>query len=631
MLYFNTYNPLFHHIPSFFPFSKKESLLKGVHTLTQLREKLGANFTVQQWESSRNEIKKIIQNHSTNLEELNLFINEALEWGINQGHYSIEKELADLIDINTLKKLAIKKNQGISINVHELAKTVLSISPPPKQLTFRDKVFNTLRIVRMISFPIFPNLFNMAYEIAALINSPRKFKTLWDRYLLIELAYKFFLIPQLLIKTLTPVLVVPATVYIVAAAIFFAGSIAVTLYQRWYRIVPNEIVNCKNLDHEFEFGTIKPKVGQAEAIHKVILKLMGSNVLLIAKSGEGKTALVNRLVQLKHEGTLPQELARLNFFSLHGGDLMGHTTFGHSEMLIHTKDSIRGLEDRLIIFFDEIDQLTTNEICFQNFKQRFLSEDEAAPKIIAATTEDGYKAILKADKDGSFLQRIVPFELEAASDSQCRMIINELLERSARDLPCTVKAIERVLQLSTKREGAYDYLPNVGRLAKIKKIMSAVIGRCRLAYSSNYCSKELASAKDKYKNLQSNLGLFHRKSSTQLSELNNACSQVNAFQTELDDLKKKTKKIHDTVIHRFNAESEFYQISSQLSQRPSQVELEKRFLLHRFYVEESYDKVIQGQIDQIKSKMDVEINEDLVKAVYQELEIEQKNLDKLGR
>ena len=92
-----------------------------------------------------------------------------------------------------------------------------------------------------------------------------------------------------------------AKVYLVTATIIVAIGLLVSIYQRWLRPLPDEIVNCTNLDKQMEKGVIEPKVGQTREMEKLISALEGGlNVLLIGRSGEGKTSLVHHLIALKH-------------------------------------------------------------------------------------------------------------------------------------------------------------------------------------------------------------------------------------------------------------------------------------------------------------------------------------------
>lgn len=605
MIYLQGYAQTIRQIPFYFKNEKKTSPLQNISTLTQLQEKIVSSFNLETFKACKQDIQKILKNHSNNPLQIETFIAKILEWGIQKGYSSIDDEISALFDDRAFFEL-IRKNPLRDVSIQNVAKKTLSAYAFfPKPVSLSEKLKQGLISIIVILMNPFPNLLNMASEVISLINNQKKFTTLWEKYLLLEIAYKFFLVPHFLVKFLKPIFIVPAKVYLAATLVFFAGCLTATLYQRWFRTVPTEIVNCRNLDQDYQKGVIQPKVGQSLAIQKIVTALLSnSNILLIAKSGEGKTGLVNRLVQLKNEKKLPKELTNLSFFSLHCGDLLGHGSFDHAEMIIQTKDRIEGLEDKLLFFFDELDQLTSNEAFFQTFKQRFLSEDEASPKVIAATTTEGYKKILAKDKDGSFMQRVLPIELESASDLQCRLVIEEMLRRKAGDLPFTQKAIEQVLKLSQKREGEYDYLPHVGRLAKVKKIMGSVIGRCQYAYNPDYISDKMAVARDSNTDLVNN-------------------------ENELRTLKKEAQHIYSINKNKLQHEKEHVEMAAKIAQGVNRVDMNKAYLLREYFVFNALNAVMRKEIDALKDKMDIEINEQLVDSVYKNLVESQKKLDLL--
>ncbi|MBA3722461.1 MAG: ATP-binding protein [Parachlamydiaceae bacterium] len=567
-----------------------------------------ANFSIQQAIFCKTEILKFLnQDEVTEVQYIN-FIKKVMIWGFEQDLRATEDFLTDLIDIKKLKRWAQNKfdnsNQG-SNTIHDIAKCVAEENPNVNPITLKERVALEWKKCRPLFIYFIPNVINIFLEVFNFIDNQKKYTSLWEKHLLVEIVYKFILIPFTLVQILNPILVVPRKVYITSISIILGTGLFIGIYKRWFKPIPNDIVNCKNLDKILENKAVKVKVGQSEALNRLITALLGGmNVLIVGKSGEGKTALAHHLVQLKKEGKLPKQLQKLHMFSLNCGDLMGHGTFGHSEMINQTKDNMEGYESDLLVFFDEIDQLTANPACFQTFKQRFLNEDEPSPAFIAAVTLEGLKKIKQLDIDGSFMQRVEPIVIESAEDEQCRLVLNEFLSRNGKDLPISHDAVDQVIESSKST----SYLPNVGRLAKAKKIMRAVIGRCQYVFSDNYNSKELAKAKDDYQG-------------TALSEVqkrNELRETINASKREEVANKEQIAKIKLCFEKRKMFMTQYSKLAHQLTNKIStSKKVQAEFLLDYLYGKDVFEHLIESQVQPLRSKkIDVEINSDLVKDVF---------------
>lgn len=587
-----------------------------------LKDKLASpEFTLDDFKSLKKSIREYIIVHPQNLNELDALLKSIVQWGMERNPLEIFSDLSEILEAKTMHALAKSKFDEFDIsltNVKQFAQELAHDCPKPVLPGIKERIKNGWGKFRPSVLYFLPNVINIFFEALNSLDNHKKFTSPFEKHMLFDIVCKFVLFPYLLIKILEPILVVPAKVYFVATIIILGGGSLVAAYHRWFKPLPNDIVNCKNLDKHLEAGRVHNKVGQKEAIDKLISALMsGCNVLIVGKSGEGKTALFHLLVQLKKEGKLPEKLARLRNFSLNCGALMGNATFGHAEMINQTKDKIEGIENEFLMCFDEVDQLTSNPACFQTFKQCFLNEDEPNPLFIATTTIHGLDKIMKLDEDGSFMQRVVPIVLESASDEQCRLVINDFLNEHAQNIPVTKEAIDEILRASNDE----DYLPKVGRLAKIKKLMKIALGKCEWAYDAQYISKELATANEEYQSLQQdrfNEG-NHFEKIKKKRELREKISILNA---DLALQKRQVQKIKDCIesrkLFRFNSNQLTHKIAETDVETISEKE-RNLFLLYQLYGEEAFECVINREVDKIKDKMNVRIDKALVESCFKEM------------
>lgn len=584
-----------------------------------------SNYTLEQMKSYREELQTIINSKQADSEELNCFLKKMMNWGISNDPKQAVSFIASLLDLDKFNHFIQTSKDTTFESPLKLANEMIEEFPLPHTPSLKERFGKEWKKFRPLVIYFIPNVINIFIDVFNFLDNQKKFTSLWEKYLLLEIIYKFVLIPYLLIRVLDPILVAPTKVYITAALIFFGAGIFIAAYQRWFKPIPNEIVNCKNLDSLQENGWVKPKVGQSKALNKLIKALMaGSNVIIVGKSGEGKTTLIHHLVQLKKEGKLPKKLENLRLFSMNCGDIMGNGTFGHAEMINQTKEKMEGYEKQLLVFFDEVDQLTNNATCFQTFKQRFLNEDEPHPQFIAATTLKGLEKIKALDDDGSFMQRVIPIVLESAEDTQCRLVLNEFLNRKGCCLPVSDEAVNKVIELSKSDE----YLPNIGRLAKAKKIMRAAIGRCQWAYSPQYISEELAEAKDVYKSLEMEQSYKGRNNSEILAKKKTQRELIDRLEAQLTALKNQVSKIKEFLEKRKMFESDHCKIVHQLGNSASKLdkELQKKYLLYHFYGKDAFEVILKGGVDKIKNEIDVEINELLIQQIFDEFSAELKKL-----
>lgn len=611
-----------------FNFFKNSSFnsIKNIDDLLNLIKNDKFNFN--QFVANKFKIQKLVQNKNENFENINKLLNELMILGLRNDLKLLLEVLSEIFSLEILEKMTKEnlKDMYVFNSAPDLATQVFKEDSSGKKVqTIRHKFNSEWKKFRPLALYFIPNLINLFFDAFNFLDVYENYTSLWEKQLIFDILYKFMFIPSALVKILEPILIVPIKIYTVAAAIFFSLGMFASAYERWFKPLPNSIVNCQNMDRQLELGHVKKKVGDTKTMNKVIAALMsGCNVLLVGKSGEGKTGLVHQFVQYKKDGKLDDKFKDLRSFSLNCSLLMGHGTFNHAEMLHQTRKTIKRIEKKILMFFDEVDQITNNPSCFQSFKEAFLNDDQRNPLFIGATTYVGKEKIQNLDKDGSFMQRVEIIEVEPAQDTQCELMINDFLNRNAKLIPKkegedgSPEIIKKLLEISKSAE----YLPNVGRLAKIKKIMKIALGRCQWAYSNKNISKDLTQAREEYDILLNNpCGTKSRKKIEDVKKLR---EKIQKLETKAETEKKQIQKINDLMQAKLYFENETSVITKQVLQNGSiktdtAIKAQKKFYLLHIFDETWMNKVLESEITKVNPECEIQLNSQLIDKIFEEL------------
>lgn len=604
------------------PVEAKKLSWNHIHDLEDLAGALTTDeMSLQDWQAEQKEIKTLFSQREAYIDEVDVFLKTLMEWGVAHNPEKTIAFLLELVGLSTLQavaKLKTKQDEVPFEDIFDWAKERQELCPLSPKQTFQQQLQVEWRKFRPFALYFIPNLINIFLGAFNFLETNKKYTSLWEKHLLLEIVYKFFLIPYCLVKVLQPLLVVTTKVYAVAALIIASVGTFFAVYQRWFKPLSDEIVNCANLDKKFEQGYLEPKVGQTKELASLIEHLsVGKDVLLLGRSGEGKTALVHHLIQLNHEGKLPPQLQRTHY-EIDGGLLISNVSFGHAELINQTREQIAGYEGQVRIILNEFFQIVRIPNAFLAFKDRFL-DTTPRPQFIACMTFKEFKELEKLDLDGSFRRRVETLAVESSSDDQNRLILTEFINRVAPTLSVTEDAIEKVLELSDEED---QFLPDLGRPSKALKIMTSAIGHCEVAFSSFYMSKELAEAQQE--ELQLKMKIVHQISADDatMSDYRAVRQKIKDLSEELEKHKQQAQKVKKLLNYQHQQKEHYYELTHQLAKAPQNPtiaeDVKKMYLLLNFYGIEATKKVLQSEIDKVKDELDIQIDADLVQQVYDE-------------
>jgi len=642
----------------FSPAPAAPSPFSDVVNLVKLEQKLVSDNNPDHWFLWKKEIKSIIQKNKHHHSELDSFIKAIMAAGIKVNPQKTLSFLMEIIDLDALTNTIKIKDKNFS-NIHSWIEEHVSSCPPPKDSSWIASFMEGVKSWRPLALYFIPNLVNTFLGAFNLLDTNKRYASLWDKYLLLDIIYKFFFIPYFLIKGLENFYGITTKVYLIAAAILAFSAITISCIKKWFK--PNTFIFAENLDIAMEQGKIKPAVGQFKEIQqlKAALELdSGSTVLLVGESGSGKTTLIENLVQEKHRGKLSENLERLTPYKISCGSMFA-VDFGFAQVVNEMKTQIAQMEGKkLLLFFDEFNQIVKNDAnAFRSFKE-FLKENTGV-NIVLAMTRNELQKLNESDKDDdqSFKRMFTKvIEIPSASRQQVRLVAQNHIERLARGILVRKEAIDKIVDYSLDE----NFFPGIGAPAKAKKILEAAIGTCwSVLKSPHFVTEDLNSAYEKLEILNSQAA-FAGKPDTQLeSEIRNQKTEIKTLEETSSILNRQIDKIRKIIAHEQMMVAGYRRITHDVYKKmvgrlkqsdERKVDFEKLsrqsldivnvhqankkqatslpviqpkdqicYLLYYFYGIDAMRELMQREINKLDNKVPVQCDGQLIDRVFEEL------------
>ncbi|MBA2369539.1 MAG: NACHT domain-containing protein [Candidatus Protochlamydia sp.] len=626
-------------IPAFF--SPPVSPFDQIRELDELQN-LTSDWSTDKWLSHTNEVKVFIQSSERGAETLDRFVSHLMQKMIAEDGKDVIKFFSEVLSLEALNALAQFKVQQRNLpvpfdDVFEWAADRAAYCPYKAEPTLGQRVSQEGKRCKQLVFDFIPNLLNTFLSAFKVLVAQRTPASLWEYYLKFDIISKLLLITAYaLIQMLQPFFQTTAKTCLAATSIILGAGIILGCYQKWLKPLPSEILHCTNVDKQMEWENIQTKVGQASELNQVISVLLTgfeeseaakqNNVLLVGKSGSGKTSLLQQFVQLKKEGQLPDKLQELRIFEIDCGMLISSVNFDHGDLINQIKEQISGHENNVLFFLDGIDHLVKNPAAWRTFRKRFF-EDQPSPRFIATTTFKEMEKIQELDEDGSFLSRVEKVLIED-NDMQCRLVVEEYLKYNGTRLTVTKEAVDAVLELSRTE----NYLPQIGRPRKAIRIMEGSIGRCEWTHNwashGKLDSQSLKQARQELLQLERPISRHLSENPDELVALRALRERVRHIQENDNEQKQRIQKLKKIEEEQLNFRKNYFKLTHQLAngrqlrergQRDNVSDIQKKeYILSYFYGIEGFKTRLENQLNQIDPVHPVQVNEGLVRSLFAE-------------
>lgn len=212
----------------------------------------------------------------------------------------------------------------------------------------------------------------------------------------------------------------------------------------------------QNLSEEVSKGNISPVIGRSEEIGLIAETLCREtkrNPLLVGPPGVGKTAIIEGLARLIHEGAGPKALMSKKIYSIQPSSLIAASK-GPVELLENMEAILEEASDTdVILFIDELHTVIgaggipgTDDIA------TLLKPSLARGKVacIGATTDDEYRRYVQRDK--ALERRFQPLMIREMSSEDTLLLLRKSNERSlaARDVEMSDEVLKWIVEFTHK-------------------------------------------------------------------------------------------------------------------------------------------------------------------------------------
>jgi ATP-dependent Clp protease ATP-binding subunit ClpC len=214
---------------------------------------------------------------------------------------------------------------------------------------------------------------------------------------------------------------------------------------------------CRDISKAVEKGELDPVVGRQTEIKRVsqiLSRRKKNNPVLIGDPGVGKSAIVEGLAQLIHDGNAPRTLIGKRIFTLDLASIVAGTKYRgqFEERMKAVLEECKANPD-VVLFIDELHTIVgagnaSGSLDASNIFKPALARGEL--QIIGATTLDEYRENI--EKDGALTRRFQQVLVEEPTLDETKIILNNIKEKYEKHhkVKYTDEAIEECVKLSDR-------------------------------------------------------------------------------------------------------------------------------------------------------------------------------------
>ena len=542
-------------------------------------------------------------------EDLNTFITSLIQKGIETEQ--LEKALdflTHLLDLEKLQQAVKTKTQNACADPVSWAKEKLDLEESCETPLKQGRKFCRF------SVPLISDLIDTFLSAAEALDGSQKHTSIWEKYLIMEILYKFFLTPFQLAKFLEPWLLTPLKVYGSVGLFFSIGLFSINFYKKHLKPLPSKILYLERMEIPSTPAPIRDLAAWGELCQA--LKKEGARPFLIGKSGSGKSSLIDGLIYEQHLEKSP--LKGFTFLAVNLSQAKIDHSFGYGAILDEIAKQIEGHEEEIVLVVDEAQNLVEGGL-LHTFKEKILRKMPKVRCLFATTTIHYKQHFVDPDTDGSVRSTLFPIHVVDTDDAVNIRIFQQYVRLNCQGIHVQEESYTKLLELAKKT----DYLKDVGIPRKGKNILDQAIRVCEAALSADYEHPDLRAKQTELRNLTRSIRSLAVTAENGLQEKLN---ERVAIQNDIKVLNQKTCTHRDRAckLQKITAlRSRMQKMSGRLAaqvvrfQKPREI---KRFLLADIYAAPIlFQQTKEASTSQDLDAQEVCITPTMIETCYQKL------------
>ena len=267
---------------------------------------------------------------------------------------------------------------------------------------------------------------------------------------------------------------------------------------------------CKNLNGLASIGKIDSVIGRKEEIEKierVLARRKCNNVVLVGKSGVGKSCIIEGLAKMIHENDAPISLLNKTIYQLRINEIISGTSMrGMVEERVSKVFSSLKEQKNCILFIDDAHGVINDRKNDENNILSAIQENIANNDIqlIMATTVNGYRTIMNSSPD--LKRRFQRIDVEPLSSEETINVLKQIrgVYENFHSVIYSDDIIEKCVKLSERYitdvslpSSAIAILDETGALKKLKNTEPQELRDIMTEYKSLLKQKEQLITQDK--------------------------------------------------------------------------------------------------------------------------------------
>lgn len=393
-----------------------------------------------------------------------------------------------------------------------------------------------------------PNLINTFMTAFSLFKIGQEPGSAWEANSMLEVYYKFMMIPATLVVVLTAILpIITWQAYLIGVGVVVGIAAILYIYIRWVKPCPNDVEAGENLTEKVKRGELTSVYGRFKEIESLIEKIDNweevnerNGICMHGPSGVGKSELINGLaIELFNR----QEYRHKKVFSICTPNFVEKSAYqGIHNKLKSLFDRFKG-HNNIVLVFEEIHVLGEQKDSAP--LRSFLKQlDHSEFPCIALTTTEEYKKFV--EKDETFASR---FRQVVVLDSMGKEQIKEVLVgktvESDRNELVDEAALDKIAELS-----ASNCQP-----MKAIHVFRDLMVKCQSSFQ-NYKAKCECKKKSYDLRCKKNIHRLRSCGEAEQTDIENL-AENRQLHEEVEQLRKETMKV-DAVIDAFQKNIDLY-------------------------------------------------------------------------